>query len=112
MSASSLKSAADSLNAEQLSAIEVLKKSRANELFVAVVAPAGAGAGTAARAIADFLRNRAFSGQEFEVITVKASHCIKEWAIAKDLGVPEKGPRKSLDGMVRMQDLGDQMRQS
>jgi deoxycytidylate deaminase len=88
---------------------EVLREARANELFIAVVAPAGAGASAAAAALKVFLEDAAVGGQRYEVEIVKASAAIRDWAVASGKSVPPAG-RKSLAGIRQMQDNGDAMR--
>lgn len=90
--------------------VEILKGHRANEFFLGIVAPAGAGSGTAASVLANFLKASTVDGQPIEVAIIKASHAIREWAETQNLPVPTIGPRKSLDDMIMMQDRGDDMR--
>lgn len=90
---------------------QLLRKSRANELFIAIVAPAGAGAGTAAGIIASYLEREHVDALPFEVVRVKASDAIKAWAASHQLEVPQSGGRKTLQGIVQMQDRGDEMRE-
>ena len=89
---------------------EILGASRTNELFLAVVGPVGAGAGTAAEALCRLLEGERFGGINYEVHVIKASACIKEWAQANGRKLPNAG-RKTLDGIETMQDLGDEIRQ-
>ena len=91
---------------------DLLRRSRANELFIAIVAPAGAGAGTAANIIASYLGQESVEGEPYQVIKVKASDAIKAWSRAHDRPIPREGVRKSLDGIVQMQDRGDDMRKA
>lgn len=92
----------------------VLKKSATNELFVGVVAPAGAGAGTAAGVIAHFLAEQTVGGATYEVETIKASAVIREWASRQHVEAPPEhsGAGKMLAHMTGMQDLGDRMREA
>lgn len=89
---------------------QVLRRSRANELFIAVVAPAGAGAGTAAGIIKTYLERVNVDDLPYEVHQIKASKEIKAWARARSVDVPADGGRKLLDGIIKMQDAGDKMR--
>jgi deoxycytidylate deaminase len=89
---------------------QVLKRSRANELFIAVVGPAGAGAGRAAEIIKGFLEASEVDGARYDVHVVKASAAIKGWARAAARDVAPDGGRKSLSGIVDMQNHGDAMR--
>ena len=91
---------------------DLLRRSRANELFIAIVAPAGAGAGTAANIIGSYLGQENVEGEPYQVIKVKASDAIKAWSRAHDRPIPQEGVRKSLDGIVQMQDRGDDMRKA
>ena len=88
---------------------QLLRGSRANELFIAIVAPAGAGAGTAADTIASYLGGEAVDGVPYQVIRIKATDAIKAWGRANGHRLPPAG-RKTLDGIVTMQDCGDAMR--
>lgn len=91
--------------------IEVMKKSRSNEFFIAIVAPAGAGAGTTADVIKDFLARAKIDEQLIEVSIIKASQAIRSWAEDCGLDVPNAAPsRKTLADMIIMQDRGDDMR--
>jgi len=91
--------------------VEVIKRSRANEFFIAIVAPAGAGAGTAADVIRDFLARAKVDDQHIEVTIIKASQAIRSWAAARGLVVPDGAAgRKTLADMIVMQDRGDDMR--
>jgi deoxycytidylate deaminase len=75
-------------------------------------APAGAGAGTAARIIKTYLEQETVDDIHYEVSTIKASKEIKEWARSKGIEVPADEMRKTLAGIIKMQDAGDRMRQS
>ena len=85
---------------------DVLRELRTNEVFIAIVGPAGAGAGTAAKILKVFLEE---SGFETEV--VKASELIRKAAQHASREVPPSGARKSLAGVQMMQDRGDELRQ-
>ena len=84
---------------------EVLSELRTNEVFVAIVGPAGAGAGTAADILKIF-----FTENGFQPVVIKASDLIR--TAAKEVGLPHtsKEPRPTLDEAIRMQDLGDSLR--
>lgn len=84
---------------------EVLESLRTNEVFVAIVGPAGAGSGTAAKILKTFLEE-----SDFEVEIIKASALIR--AVAESAGhpVPPTGSRKSIDNVKMMQDRGDEIR--
>jgi deoxycytidylate deaminase len=88
----------------------LLGRSRANELFVAVVGPAGAGGGRAAEIIRGYLQAESVAGQPYEVFIVKASAAIKAWARGAGRDVAPDGARKTLQGIVDMQNHGDAMR--
>lgn len=91
--------------------VEVIKRSRANEFFIAIVASAGAGAGTAANVIRDFLARAKVDDQPIEVSIIKASQAIRSWAVDRGLAVPDGAAgRKTLADMIVMQDRGDDMR--
>lgn len=91
---------------------QLLKDARANEMFIAIVAPAGAGAGTAANVLASYISELQASGMQFEVVRIKASDVIRDWAQSEKKEVPEASSRKSLDSMIMMQDRGDDMRRA
>src|SRR6056297_910542 len=84
---------------------EVLESLRTNEVFVAIVGPAGAGSGTAAKILKTFLEE-----SDFEVEIIKASALIR--AVAESAGhpVPLSDARKSIDNVKMMQDRGDELR--
>lgn len=84
---------------------EVLRGLRANEVFIGVVGPAGAGSGTAAKILKSFLGEYGF-----KVEIIKASLLIRRAAEAKGLSVPGIDERKSLAGVKMMQDRGDELR--
>lgn len=97
----------------RLTGVEVMKKSRSNEFFIAIVAPAGAGAGTAADVIKDFLARAKVDEQLIEVSIIKASQAIRSWAIERNFVVPTgTAGRKTLADMIVMQDRGDDMRRT
>lgn len=84
---------------------EVLKGLRTNEVFVAIVGPAGSGSGTAAKILKTF-----FDDNDFEVEIVKASALIRAAAERAKLCVPPSGERKSIGSVRMMQDRGDELR--
>lgn len=88
---------------------QILKGARANELFIAVVGPAGAGAGTAATTLKGYFEQEKVDDVGYEVHIIKASSEIRNWAESKDKSVPPLG-RKTLPGIIMMQDNGDEMR--
>lgn len=90
----------------------VLKASNANELFIAIVSPAGAGGGTAADALKGLLEEARADRDPYAVEIVKASDVIRDWASANGLGLPAKDARKTLEAMTAMQELGDRMRET
>jgi deoxycytidylate deaminase len=83
----------------------ILENHQSNELFVAIVGPAGAGAGTAAKRLEAF-----FSENGYQASTIKASELIRKAAISYGLAVPEEGTRKSIGTITMMQDRGDDLR--
>ena len=84
---------------------DVLRELRTNEVFVAIVGPAGAGAGTAAKILRAF-----FEENEYQAKIIKASTLIRKEAEKEGLEVPVQGSRKSLDDIKIMQDRGDELR--
>ncbi|MFJ5371912.1 anti-phage dCTP deaminase [Pectobacterium versatile] len=84
---------------------EVLRELRTNEVFVAIVGPAGAGAGTAAKILSSF-----FKENEYQAEIIKASSLIRNEAEKAGLEVPIQGHRKTLANVKIMQDRGDELR--
>lgn len=84
---------------------EVLESLRTNEVFVAIVGPAGSGSGTAAKILKNFLEE-----SDFEVEIIKASALIRTVAESAGHLVPPTGSRKSIDNVNMMQDRGDEIR--
>lgn len=84
---------------------DVLRELRTNEVFVAIVGPAGAGAGTAAKILSAF-----FKENDYQAEIIKASTLIRQEAEKAGLAVPAQGSRKSLDNVKIMQDRGDELR--
>lgn len=89
-----------------LSGQTLLAKHQSNELFVAIVGPAGAGSGTAAKRIQSFFED----DYQYEAVIIKASLLIRDAALSFGLEVPESGARKSLESITTMQDRGDDLR--
>lgn len=110
-----VRSAANSPVMERVrdSAQSIVSREITKELFVAIVAPAGAGAGAAARVIKGLLEVTKNGVDNYEVEVVKASDVIKAWAIREGHAIPvgqsERG-NKSIEDVTAMQDLGDRMR--
>lgn len=96
-------------NAERRSNVragqDVLKGLRANEVFIAIVGPAGAGCGTAARILEGTLGQIGYG-----VETIKASHLIRNAARHVGKEYPAQEQRKSIEAAEKLQDLGDQLR--
>lgn len=93
---------------------EILKTHRSNEVFIALVGPAGAGAGTAAGILEYY-----FKAAGFESVVIKASKIIKDQVTAfnarghsEQLELPpvEAGDRKTIESVMMMQDRGDELR--
>lgn len=84
---------------------DVLKGLRTNEVFVAIVGPAGSGSGTAAKILKAFLEEA-----EFDVEIVKASVLIRAAAEHAGRAVPPIDARKSIDSVRMFQDRGDELR--
>lgn len=85
---------------------DVLRELRTNEVFVAIVGPAGAGAGTAAKILSSFFREN-----DYQVEIIKASSLIRREAENAGFAVPALNSRKTLDNVKLMQDRGDELRQ-
>ncbi|CDZ73326.1 Deoxycytidylate deaminase-related protein [Neorhizobium galegae bv. orientalis] len=89
---------------EERSGQSLLTSFQGNELFVAIVGPAGAGAGTAAGLLKDF-----FEQSGYAAVIIKASKEIRTAAENASLEVPHES-RKSLHSIRIMQDRGDDLR--
>lgn len=89
-----------------LSGQTLLREHHSNELFVAIVGPAGAGSGTAAKRIQSFFED----DYHYEAVIIKASSLIRDAALSFGLEVPKDGTRKSLESITKMQDRGDDLR--
>lgn len=89
----------------QNTAQSILAGSQSNELFVALVGPAGAGAGTAAKIISTIFGE---SGYQSKII--KASGLIRKEAERLGLDLPNEDARKSINSIRMMQDRGDDLR--
>ncbi|ANG95366.1 hypothetical protein A8A54_01980 [Brucella pseudogrignonensis] len=83
----------------------ILAKHQSNELFVALVGPAGAGAGTAAKLLESY-----FTDNGYTATIIKASGLIRKAAIDLGFEVPPEGSRKSIESITMMQDRGDDLR--
>jgi deoxycytidylate deaminase len=88
----------------------IIGASASNELVFAVVGHAGSGTSTVASQLRNLLKERAISGQQFEVVVLKAREVINEWAEKR--GNPRKGDygTSPLDQVRMLQDYGDDMR--
>lgn len=84
---------------------DILRESETNELFIALVGPAGAGAGTAASILEQF-----FQEEGYEVELIKASNLIKNISKKYGLELPQEETRKSIESIKIMQDRGDDLR--
>lgn len=93
-------------SSNQKNSTELLSQLKSNEKFVAVVGPAGAGSGTAAKILASILQ-----GEGYETEIIRVSVLIKEFVKAKNGQVPEDGDHKNIADVIKMQDLGDSIRQ-
>jgi len=83
----------------------IIKQSRSNEVFFAVVGPVGAGGSRVMTVL-----ERALQAADYEPISIKASVLIRAWAEDSGLEAP-KGDEKTLPIVSQMQDLGDKMRE-
>lgn len=85
---------------------KVLSELKSNEKFIAVVGPAGAGSGTAAKILTSILQ-----GEGYETKIIKVSSLIKEFAKNKGKHVPADSTHKIIEDVIEMQNLGDSIRQ-
>jgi len=83
----------------------VLASSHSQELFFAVVGPAGAGASQTVKAL-----ERVCKSASYEVELIKASDLIRIWASENGRRCPSPGT-KPLDVVTELQNLGDAMRE-
>lgn len=84
---------------------ELLAKYKSDEKFIAVVGPAGAGSGTAAKILAATL-----SAQGYKTNIIKVSALIKNFVLSNNGSVPKEGDHKNIADVVEMQNLGDSIR--
>ena len=92
--------------ADSRDAQAIIKESRSNEVFFAVVGPAGAGGSRVISAL-----ERAVRAAKYTAVPIKASTCIRDWATAQ--GRPlVGGDHKSLEMVTQLQDYGDEMREA
>ncbi|WP_051610282.1 anti-phage dCTP deaminase [Marinospirillum insulare] len=84
---------------------ELLSQLKSNEKFVAVVGPAGAGSGTAAKILASILQ-----GEGYETEIIKVSVLINDFVASKGKAAPRAAGHKNIDDVTTMQDLGDSIR--
>lgn len=94
-----------SQDVDSLSGQTILAEHHSNELFIAIVGPAGAGSGTAAKRIEAF-----FEEFQYEATIIKASALIRAAAVYQKMEVPAVG-RKTLESITMMQNRGDDLRQ-
>ncbi|WP_435988511.1 anti-phage dCTP deaminase [Sulfitobacter sp. SH24] len=83
----------------------ILEKHHSKELFIAIVGPAGSGAGTAAKLLQAF-----FEDDGYSAVVIKASEIIREVSLAFELAVPPIDGRKSVESITTMQNRGDDLR--
>ncbi|MCS6622936.1 anti-phage dCTP deaminase [Roseibacterium beibuensis] len=91
---------------DQETAQSLLSKNRSSEIFLAVVGPVGSGSSKICLYI-----QQAAKAAGYEVIQIKISDIIRTAATSRKLVVPPVSP-KTLDSVVAMQDLGDQLRET
>ncbi len=87
-----------------------LIKQASNELVFGVVGGAGAGTSTIADALEGVLLEIEVQGRRFDVVPLKASAVIRQWAARNHLPLPEKSV-KTLAAVGTLQDYGDKMRE-
>lgn len=81
----------------------------ANELVFAVVGHVGSGTSQIAKTLKALLENPSLHGGKYDVILLKATEAISEWATKNKRPVPDRKP-KTLSSVRAFQDLGDEMR--
>jgi hypothetical protein len=81
----------------------------ANELIFAVVGYVGSGTSTVAEQLVNVLET--WDSGPYDVNFLKAREVIQQWAAANNLDCPA-GPVLTLEGVKRLQDLGDEMRRT
>jgi hypothetical protein len=83
----------------------------ANEIVFGVVGHVGSGTSDIARALEARLQEDGLEGGSFDVQILKASEAIRKWAHESGREAPDKNTN-DLSSATRMQDLGDDMRES
>lgn len=84
----------------------LVKSKHSQELFFAVVGPAGAGGSQAIKAL-----KRVCEAQGYICEWIKASKLIETWAVSSRRAVPSS-TKKTLESVIAFQDLGDEMRKT
>lgn len=92
---------------------EAVEAQCSNELFLALVGPVGSGCSRVAKAMQTALKVKydAMNVADFECVPVKVSDLIRSWAEGAGKNIPPLKP-KTLGAQERMQQLGDEMRNS
>ena len=89
---------------------DVVVEQAANELVIAVVGHVGSGTTAVAQSLSALLQSGTLGGGEYDTEILKARREIEEWASS----VGEELPTSELNDLtttIRLQDLGDQMRE-
>ncbi|MBB4002361.1 anti-phage dCTP deaminase [Aurantimonas endophytica] len=88
---------------------DLSRRNISKEVFIAVVGPAGAGASTAANFLTEEFKHHSSGGANYDTRLIKASSLISAWANRDASG---SNSRKTADDVVKLQDLGDRMREA
>jgi len=88
----------------------IIGDSASNELVFAVVGHAGSGTSTVAMQLSNLLKERTISGQQYQVVVLKAREVINEWAERKGNPRKEEYGSSPLEQVRMLQDYGDDMR--
>lgn len=89
---------------------EVLNREASNEIVFAVVGGAGSGTGVIAEQLRVLLIETQIGGKPFDVVILKASKVIRDWAVQQNKPLPPAQPKK-LESAAIFQDYGDDMRE-
>ena len=89
---------------------EILNREASNEIVFAVVGGAGSGTGVIAEQLRILLIDTKMGGKAFDVVILKASKVIRDWAEQHHKPLPPAEPKK-LESAAIFQDYGDEMRE-
>jgi deoxycytidylate deaminase len=88
---------------------QLLREHATNELVFAVIGHVGSGTSHVGELLRSALEDPRLPGGSFDVVILKASHVIRDWAAREGLPLPSE-ERADLARAQGLQDLGDRMR--